>query len=106
MSDEKSKKGEPLSFSELWNFGFMPNALDAVADSGLDVSLAMKVASDKTPGRITACKQNWNVISNDTWVLNVVNNGYSLSFKDGPPKTPFIGRNPPSDKEARTIFDR
>ena len=43
----------------------MSNALDAVTDSGLNVSLAMKVASEKTPGRITACKQNWNVISND-----------------------------------------
>ena len=84
----------------------MSISIDAVINSGLDISLAMKVASDKTPGRITACKQNWEVVSNDKWVLNVVNNGYSLSFKAGPPKTPFIGRNPPSDKEARAILDK
>ena len=105
-SDEKSKKGGPLSFSDLWNMGFLSDAVTAVADSGLDISLAIEVATANTSGRISACMLNWNVITDDAWVLDVASNGYSLSFQNGPPRTPYIGRNPPSDEEAKAILDK
>ena len=86
--------------------GFKSDAIEAVVDSGLNVCVAIQVASVKKPGRISACLENWNVVSNDDWVLNVVENGYSLCLKNGPPKAPFMGRNQPSDNEAKSILDK
>ena len=104
--EDKSKKGETLCFLELWNSGFMPEAIAAVSNAGIDISLALDAANVKTPGRISMCMSNWKCVSSDAWVLNVVKNGYSLDFKDGPPDTPYHGRNPPADDQAVAILDK
>ena len=106
--DDASKKGETIvqSFSDLWVLGFAGEAISAVQGVGLDISLALNAASLKTPGRVSVCLPAWRLISSDAWVLNVAENGYSLTFEEGLPKTPFYGKNPPADAQARAILDK
>ena len=105
--DDKAKpKGEPTSFSQMWQRNeFLPEALSEVVKSGLSVDTAINAAEFKTPGRVTRCLSEWEKISQDQWVLRVVRQGYKLQFTDGPPPTPFNGRNPPASDEAKNILD-
>ena len=105
--DDKAKpKGEPSSFLQMWEQNdFLAEAVSAVTNSGLNVATAVHAAEFKTPGRISHCLPEWEKISNDQWVLRVARQGYKLQFSEGPPPTPFNGRNPPASNEAKNILD-
>ena len=90
----------------MWEQGdFKTDAIAAVTNSGLDIEMALNAAKYKTPGRISRCLPAWQIISNDAWVLRIVRHGYKLQFEFGPPPTPYHGRNPPSNEEAKAILD-
>ena len=103
--DDAAKKGEPSCFLDFWVAGPMPEAIDAVNNAGLDLSIALRAASMKTPARISKCLESWNRITTDKWVLGVAENGYKLQFTEMP-KTPFHGKNPPADATAKLILDK
>ena len=83
----------------------MLEAVEAVSDAGLDIAVALRAASMKTPARITKCLESWHNITTDKWVLNVAKNGYKLQFTEIP-KTPFHGKNPPADEKAKLVLDK
>ena len=69
--DDGAKKGEPLCFLDFWQAGPMREAVAAVSNAGLDIDIALRAVSLKTPARITKCLSSWHKITDDKWVLNV-----------------------------------
>ena len=43
--------------------------------------------NDKVGGRISKCYENWCLITDSNWVLDVVKHGYKLEFAEQPPLT-------------------
>ena len=83
---------------------FLPEALSRMRDAGFDISQALSMASIPIGGRIARCPQVWRKVTNDRWVLDIVDRGYKVQFVSTPP-TPMVTPSLPTDAAGRAVLD-
>ena len=94
-----------LSFEHCWTTKlFSEESMSLVCASGLDISSAVLAMSMQRPGRITDCLPAWKTVTNDSWVLAVITDGYKLQLTSDVP-TPWRRGNPPTDVAGQLVLD-
>ena len=94
-----------LSFVDSFNAGLLStDAIARVASVGLDVSSSVELAGRPPSGRISCCLPAWELVTNDKWVLDIIKEGYKVSFKSLP-DVPSFAPNPPTDAAGEAVLD-
>ena len=80
-------------------------AVKMVEDAGITINV-VELNAFPVGGRIRHAPENWAVVSpRDSFVFNVVNEGYKIDLLGLPP-LPMNCKNPPTDPEGQAVLDQ
>ena len=101
---KKSKFFSPKSFSEAWTSFFSICAIQLVTAVGLFVENLPFLHKQPIGGRLRFCHKAWKSLTNNSWVCNVVQDGYKIPLRYLPfQKTQPV--NPSVNKDAEKVLD-
>ena len=80
-------------------------AVKMVEDAGITINV-VDLNAFPVGGRIKHAPENWAVVSpRDSFVFNVINDGYKIDLL-GLPTLPMDHKNPPTDPEGQAVLDQ
>ena len=100
-SDNKSK-GTIETFTDFWS-SVSNTALTMVSSTGLCLNDIPALDVMPIGGRVRKCVSNWKKVCSNTWVLDVISNGYRIPL-DTIPRQDSIPSNPVVVGEAHEIL--
>ena len=100
-SDTKSK-GIIETFTDFWS-SVSNTALTMVTSTGLCLENIPALDAMPIGGRVRQCVPNWRIICSNSWVLNVVEQGYCIPLETIP-RQESIPSNPAACGEAHDIL--
>ena len=100
-------RGTPMSFTEAWNGYFKPDVISLVASFGLCLDDIPGLDDMPIGGRIShpSCFDNWSKVVSNTWVLNVVKDGYKIPLRTIP-KQARAPTNPSVSGSALDVLNK
>ena len=100
----RSEYISPVTFSQAWLVFFSTIALGLVKDVGLDTASLHTLNTLAIGGRLMRCVKPWKLLTNNSWVTNVVRSGYKIPLKSKPHQS-RPPTNPSVCDDAHQILD-
>ena len=104
---EKSKTSKffsPKSFNEAWSSFFSICAINLITAVGLLVDKLPLLHNKPIGGRLRFCHEAWVTLTDNSWVCNVVRDGYKIPLRYLPFQR-FQPVNPSVNKDAEKVLD-